>query len=77
MRSVVYLTLSGIAALAAAQTQGVNPFLNPPGGYKFNAGVPTDLKWNPTTSGTVTLRLQSGNHISPSTGQVIACKYYS
>ena len=72
MRSVVYLALAAFAALAAAQT--ANPFNNPPGGYSFKAGAPTNLSWKPTTKGTVTLKLQSGGQINPASGTTIAGK---
>lgn len=72
MRSVIYLALVAFAALVAAQN--ANPFNNPPGGYNFKAGAPTALSWKPTSKGTVTLKLQSGGQISPSTGKTIAGK---
>lgn len=72
MRSALYLVLAACAALAAAQT--ANPFNNPPGGYNFKAGTPTNLSWKPTSQGTVTLKLQSGGQIDPSTGITIAGK---
>ncbi|BCS03814.1 GPI anchored serine-threonine rich family protein [Aspergillus luchuensis] len=69
MRSVFYLALSAIASLAAASD---NPFNVPEGGYTFTAGSPTTLTWDPTTNGTVTLRLQWGAVFTTTTGDLIA-----
>ncbi|PYH99505.1 hypothetical protein BO71DRAFT_342602 [Aspergillus ellipticus CBS 707.79] len=69
MRSVFYLALSAIATLAAASE---NPFSVPDGGYEFDAGSPTTLTWDPTTSGTVTLRLQWGAVFTTTSGDLIA-----
>ncbi|KAB8067882.1 Ser-Thr-rich glycosyl-phosphatidyl-inositol-anchored membrane family-domain-containing protein [Aspergillus leporis] len=71
MRSIFYLTLSVIATLAAAAT-GANPFNIPSAGYSFETGSPTTLTWDPTTSGTVTLRLQWGAVMTTSSGTTIA-----
>ncbi|PLB44733.1 hypothetical protein P170DRAFT_479281 [Aspergillus steynii IBT 23096] len=70
--SIFYLTLSAIATLAAAAADKANPFNIPADGYSFKAGEPTTLKWNPTTSGTVTLRLQWGGVLTPNSGTAIA-----
>ncbi|GKZ32769.1 hypothetical protein AbraIFM66950_002388 [Aspergillus brasiliensis] len=69
MRSIFYLALSAIATLAAASD---NPFNIPEGGYTFTAGSPTTLTWDPTTNGTVTLRLQWGAVFTTSSGELIA-----
>ncbi|PWY71446.1 hypothetical protein BO70DRAFT_252797, partial [Aspergillus heteromorphus CBS 117.55] len=69
MRSIFYLALSAIVTLAAASE---NPFSVPEGGYEFDAGSPTTLSWDPTTSGTVTLRLQWGAVFTTSSGDLIA-----
>ncbi|KAA8642228.1 hypothetical protein EYZ11_009011 [Aspergillus tanneri] len=71
MRSVFYLTLSVFATLAAA-AEKANPFNIPPSGYSFTAGEATTLNWEPTTSGTVTLRLQWGAVLTPNSGVAIA-----
>lgn len=71
MRSIFFLTLSAIATLAAA-AEKANPFSIPNDGYTFKTGQPTTLKWNPTTSGTVTLRLQWGGVLTPNSGTPIA-----
>ncbi|KAK5677351.1 hypothetical protein LTS10_009921 [Elasticomyces elasticus] len=69
-------TRSFILLLAApflAYAQGsANPFNVPNGGYSVTAGSPTDLTWNPTTSGTVTLILRSGPSSNLIAGTVIA-----
>ncbi|KAK2758611.1 hypothetical protein FQN54_003301 [Arachnomyces sp. PD_36] len=71
MRSFIYLAVSAFAAFAAAQGTD-NAFNVPPGGYDFTAGQPTNLEWTPSTSGTVTLKLQIGKDITPNSGEVIA-----
>lgn len=72
MRSAYYLVLSAIAAVAVADNS--NAFNIPNGGYKFNAGEATTLKWKPTTDGTVSLKLQSGEVLTPDGGTDIACE---
>ncbi|DAA77641.1 TPA_exp: putative cell wall protein [Trichophyton benhamiae CBS 112371] len=68
MRSVLYLLFTAVAAVAALE----NPFLVPPGGYQFNTREPTVLNWQPTTPGTVTLKLQMSSDITPHSGLVLA-----
>ncbi|RAQ54786.1 GPI anchored protein [Aspergillus flavus] len=72
MRSIFYLTLSAMASLAAAATNSANPFNIPSEGYSFEAGEPTTLSWKPTTSGTVSLKLQWGAVMTSNTGTTIA-----
>ncbi|PGH35213.1 hypothetical protein GX50_01909 [[Emmonsia] crescens] len=72
MRSAIYLAIGAFAAFAAAQGSTENAFLNPPGGYQFAAGKPTELSWTPSTDGTVTLKLQKGENTTPQDGIVIA-----
>jgi hypothetical protein len=66
-----YLSLSAFAALAAA-ADNANPFNIPTEGYTFTAGKPTTLTWQPTTEGSVTLRLQWGSVLTADSGSVIA-----
>ncbi|KAJ0421041.1 Ser-Thr-rich glycosyl-phosphatidyl-inositol-anchored membrane family-domain-containing protein [Aspergillus carlsbadensis] len=68
MRSVFFLALSAVATLVAARE---NPFNIPSSGYEFTAGEPTTLSWDPTTEGTVTLKLQWGDSFTSSTGETI------
>jgi hypothetical protein len=70
MRSIFYLAISALAAVAAAQ----NPFSHPEGGFDFEAGKPTTIAWEPTTGGTVTIKLQKGDDITPNSGIIIGCK---
>lgn len=74
MRSFIYIAVSAFAAFAAAQTKD-NAFNVPKGGYEFTAGEPTNLNWDPTTSGTITLKLQTSTDITPESGEVIASKF--
>ncbi|KAL2361317.1 hypothetical protein RJZ56_005808 [Blastomyces dermatitidis] len=67
MRSIIYLAVTAFAAVVAAQSNG-NPFNVPSGGYQFVAGKPTTVTWDPTTSGTVSLRLQMGANVTPQDG---------
>ena len=71
MRSTYYLILSTIAAVVVADN---NAFNIPNGGYKFTAGTATTLKWKPDTDGTVSLKLQSGDVLTPDGGSTIACE---
>ncbi|KAL1960805.1 hypothetical protein VTO42DRAFT_6635 [Malbranchea cinnamomea] len=69
----LYVAVSAFAALAAAQsTFNENPFNVPEGGYEFTAGEPTTLTWEPTTDGTVTIKLHYGDDITPESGMVLA-----
>ncbi|EAW20087.1 GPI anchored serine-threonine rich family protein [Aspergillus fischeri NRRL 181] len=70
MRSIIFLSLSALAAIAAAATKE-NAFNIPANGYQFSAGEPTTLTWDPTTSGTVTLKLQWGDVFTPDSGSTI------
>lgn len=73
MRSTFYLALSAVATLVVADNP--NAFNIPKGGYKFTAGEPTTLKWNPNNDNTVSLKLQSGEVLTPDGGSTIACEY--
>ncbi|KMU90217.1 hypothetical protein CIHG_08027 [Coccidioides immitis H538.4] len=70
MRSPIVIALGVLAAVAAAARE--NPFNNPSGGYRFAANMPTTLSWEPTTDGTVTLKLQKAGAINPTSGITIA-----
>ncbi|EGE86931.2 hypothetical protein BDDG_09882 [Blastomyces dermatitidis ATCC 18188] len=67
MRSIIYLAVTAFAAVVAAQSNG-NPFNVPSDGYQFVAGKPTTVTWEPTTPGTVSLRLQMGANVTPQDG---------
>lgn len=59
MRTLALLLLSSCVGAALAQQ---NPFNIPDGGYSgVTAGNSLDLSWSPTTGGTVTLVLRSGD----------------
>lgn len=73
MRSTFYLVLSTIATLVVAEDHP-NAFNNPNGGYKFTVGEPTTLKWSPNSDSTVSLKLQSGDVLTPDGGSTIACE---
>ena len=73
MYSAIYVAFAAaLAVLVAADYP--NAFKVPAGGYNFKTGVPADLSWNPTTQGTVTLKLQWGSPTGMDTGMIIACK---
>jgi hypothetical protein len=74
MRAFTCLAVSALAAVAAAGSNA-NPFNIPSGGYTFTVGKATTLTWNPTTSGTVSLRLQQGEVTTATDGTAIACEY--
>ncbi|EEP76658.1 predicted protein [Uncinocarpus reesii 1704] len=73
MRSAIVIALGAFAALVSAARE--NPFNVPRGGYQFTANQPTTLTWQPTTDGTVTIKLQKGDEITPDSGIVIARKF--
>jgi hypothetical protein len=70
MRSVFFFALSAVATLVAARE---NAFNIPKNGYSFTAGEATTLSWEPSTEGTVTLKLQHGEVLTSDSGTTIAC----
>jgi Ser-Thr-rich glycosyl-phosphatidyl-inositol-anchored membrane family len=64
------LVLCLFAALVAAGPNPINWNSD-----TFTAGQPTTISWQPTTGGTVTLKLQWGSSPTPSSGITIASKY--
>jgi len=74
MRAFICLAVSVLATVAAAGSQA-NPFNIPANGYTFAVGKPTTLTWQPTTGGTVSLRLQQGEVTTANDGTPIACEY--
>ncbi|KAJ5728629.1 uncharacterized protein N7483_003137 [Penicillium malachiteum] len=73
MRAAIFAAVAFSALVAADDT--ANPFDNPEGGYTFTAGSPTTLTWDPTTSGTIDLRLQWDTVTTPETGESIVSDY--
>ncbi|KAJ6013984.1 hypothetical protein N7540_008575 [Penicillium herquei] len=73
MRAAIFAAVAFSALVAADDT--ANPFSNPEGGYVFTAGSPTTLTWDPTTSGTINLRLQWDSVTTPETGESIVSDY--
>lgn len=73
MRAFVYLAVAVFAAVVAASSTA-NPFKIPNGGYSFAVGQATTLKWRPTTSGTVSLRLQHDEVTTETSGTSIVCE---
>ncbi|KAJ5127456.1 hypothetical protein N7448_008235 [Penicillium atrosanguineum] len=71
MRSFICLTVSALAAVVAANSKA-NPFEISGNGYSFTVGEATTLKWRPTTSGSVSLRLQQGSVTTSTSGDAIA-----
>ncbi|OQD78614.1 hypothetical protein PENDEC_c001G00400 [Penicillium decumbens] len=71
MRAFICLAVSVLATVAAAGSQA-NPFNIPANGYTFAVGKPTTLTWQPTTGGTVSLRLQQGEVTTANDGTPIA-----
>lgn len=59
--------------LVIAQSGNENTFIIPTTGLQATAGEPLSLKWNPTTSGTVSLILRSGSSNNLAEGTTIAC----
>lgn len=73
MRAFIYSAVTVFAAVVAA-SDNANSFKVPRGGYSFTAGETTTLEWDPTTSGTVSLRLQHGAVTTENSGMPIACE---
>ena len=76
MRSNILPVASFFAALVSLASAAANPFKVPAGGYSFKTGVPAVVNWDPTTQGTITLRLQSGSVTGIGTGDIIACMQF-
>lgn len=70
--SLLYIA-SFVVGLAAAQERA-NPFTLPPG-FMITAGQPTTITWDPTTQGTVSIRLRAGASSNLEEGTVVACQY--
>ncbi|KAL8902617.1 MAG: hypothetical protein Q9207_004544 [Kuettlingeria erythrocarpa] len=69
--SLLYIA-SSVVALAAAQEKA-NPFTLPPG-FMITAGQPTTITWDPTTQGTVSIRLREGASSNLEEGTVVASR---
>ena len=70
MKFTTVLFAFASAGLAAAQ----NAFNVPDGGYAPKPGQNQNISWTPTTQGTVSLYLRSGNSAYLNNGTGIACK---
>ena len=73
MRYIVLAIAAFSTMILAQQAAGPNPF-KVPQGFALTAGKPTNIEWNPTTGGTVTLRLREGANSNLTPGTVIGCK---
>ena len=60
------------AATATPAAGRPNPFVIPPEGLGFKAGQAATVKWQPTTKGTVTIVLRSGNGADLEAGLPVA-----
>ncbi|KAL8958315.1 MAG: hypothetical protein Q9183_005862 [Haloplaca sp. 2 TL-2023] len=72
MRCSILYAASSLLALAVAQNRP-NPFTLAPD-FMINAGEPTTITWEPTTDGTVSIRLRSGASSDLEEGTEILCK---
>lgn len=70
--SILYIAGS-VVGLAAAQEKA-NPFTLPPG-FMITAGQPITITWDPTTQGTVSIRLRAGASSNLEEGTVVACQH--
>lgn len=72
-----FLAVAAAPLLAFAQgtseSNGSNPFSIPTESLNTEAGETVDLKWDPTTEGTVTIYLRSGASNDLNKGVAIAC----
>lgn len=64
--------LAALTTLASVVTAQQNPFNVPPGGYSLSAGSSIPLSWKPTTGGSVSLVLRSGDATDLKEGTLIA-----
>ncbi|OGE48262.1 hypothetical protein PENARI_c030G04936 [Penicillium arizonense] len=71
MRFFTSFAVAALAAIASASSKD-NSFNIPTNGYTFKVGESTTLTWTPSTTGTVTLRLQWGAVTTANSGTVIA-----
>ncbi|KAJ5180431.1 hypothetical protein N7492_003641 [Penicillium capsulatum] len=71
MRAFSFFAAAALAAVVSAGSTD-NAFNNPEGGYTFTAGKSTTLTWKNDTSGTVSLRLQTGKTTTADSGTEIA-----
>ncbi|KAL8712404.1 MAG: hypothetical protein Q9220_003252 [cf. Caloplaca sp. 1 TL-2023] len=72
MRASIVYVASCLLALAAAQAPSGPNYFTLPAGFMINAGSSTPITWNPTTGGTVTIRLRSGASSDLESGTVVA-----
>jgi len=69
--SLLASAVAAFAAIASAQ----NPFTYPVEGNTLHAGETVNLKWDPTTGGTVSLVVRNGNPSALNPGTRFACKF--
>lgn len=73
----MYINPTTLLALLATPlltlAQNANPFSIPSAGLSFTGGEASQLNWNPTTSGTISLILRSGSANNLNEGTIIAC----
>ncbi|KAI5308381.1 hypothetical protein KEM55_005867 [Ascosphaera atra] len=70
--SYIFSVLAATAALAGKVDNAINI---PRDGYNIEAGKDTTLTWNPSTDGTVTIKLQdmtNNDVVTPNDGIVLA-----
>ena len=73
MRSTLFAIAAFSTIILAQTSAGPNPF-KVPQGFSLTAGKPTTLQWDPTTGGTVTIRLREGANSNLTPGTIIGCK---
>lgn len=66
---------TGLFAALAAAASTPNAFIDPVLGASFTAGQTSTLEWTPSTSGTVSLRLQWGALTTSTEGIAIASTF--
>lgn len=72
----IFALATGLFAAFATAASTPNPFIQPVSGSAFTADQTNTLEWTPSTSGTVSLRLQWGALTTATEGIAIACTFF-
>ena len=68
-------TTSSVSPSVTNYNDVQNPFKIPSNGFSFTAGQKSTISWDPTTKGTISLVLRSGDSANLGAGTIIARSY--